>query len=336
MFTLENVWGRFGNVSLETGAVAPVFGAFTPADFDAHGTLRVTNFFYAQPLSEKLILGVGKLRLPGTADDDIFAGGDGSDQFMNQELCANPSFLALFPISTFAMTAIMPREWGSVSFSVLDPQERSQDFFDIGDLFSQGVILQSQVKVKTNLLNKPGEHHVGAIWKSVDLLDLRFSPLPPYYPYPPAPPGLAFKSDSWTAYYGFDQYIRVFGTDPQGNTKGWGLFARAGIADGGSGNPNFFGWSASMGIGGDSPFRCAKGDKFGLGYSFAATSSEWGPIPNALFGPRDSQALEAYCKCQLTASISVSPDMQWLQGALGGLTDYEDALVFGMRMNIKL
>ncbi|MFN0056650.1 MAG: sulfatase-like hydrolase/transferase [Planctomycetales bacterium] len=42
--TLENLWGRFGNVSFETGAVTPaVFNAVQPVDSSASGTLYVTK-----------------------------------------------------------------------------------------------------------------------------------------------------------------------------------------------------------------------------------------------------------------------------------------------------
>ena len=106
--TLEHIWGEFGNVTFNNGGVATVFNAFMPVDFEAQGVPRITNFFYLQPLSEKLILGVGKCRLPGTADNDIFAGGDGTDQFVNQNMVASPGFIALMPISTFVATAVMP------------------------------------------------------------------------------------------------------------------------------------------------------------------------------------------------------------------------------------
>ena len=284
-------------------------------------------------------MGAGKLRLPGTADQDIFAGGDGTDQFLNQALAANPLFLAIFPISTFGVTAVMPQEWGNVAISVLDTKDRSTDYFEFDNLYSQGAIVTGQLKVKTNFFCKPGEHHIGGIWKNADLPDLRFFGAPPDYPYPPARPGVPAIGDTYAIYYGFDQYLRVFGKpDARGNTPGWGLFGRAGIADGGSGNPNFYGWTASIGIGGSSPLRSrrGKGDQFGIGYAYTGTSTEWGPFPTAVFGPRDYQVFETYYRYQVTPAISVSPDFQWTRGVLGGLTGGDDAFIYGFRMNIKL
>ena len=79
-----------------------------------------------------------------------------------------------------------------------------------------------------------------------------------------------------------------------------------------------------------------KGDRFGIGYAYIATSTEYGAIPQDLFGPRDQQNIEAYYRYQLTPAIEVTPDVQWVQGMLGGLTDGDDAFVAGIRLNMKL
>ena len=343
--TLENIWGRFGNVSLETGANAPpIFNAFMPVDPEANGVPRVTNFDFLIPLSERLIITVGKARLIAVADNNIFAGGDGSDQFINQSFIGNPLFVGQLPLTTFSVAALMPFDWGSFGISVIDPLDRSTEFLDLGNVFSEGMLLFTQLGVKTNFFGQPGEHHIGGYYKHVDLVDLRFTPIPPSYPYPPAPPGtpkFLTLPDSYTIFYGFDQYLQVFRegkADLRGNLPGWGIFGRAGISDGGTGNPNFKGWHISGGIGGNSPLRHRRGtgDRFGIGYSYTGTSTAWGPIPIGLFGPRDSQVFEAYYKYHITPWISVSPDVQWVKGQLGGLTGGDDAFVFGFRMNMKL
>ena len=82
--------------------------------------------------------------------------------------------------------------------------------FRLKDLFSEGVIVGGQVNVKTKFFDKPGEHHVGALWKHIDLPDLSFSPPAPEYPYPPPVPGVPTIKDSYTLYYGFDQYLKVY------------------------------------------------------------------------------------------------------------------------------
>lgn len=341
--TMENVWGRWGNVSFETGALSPaVFNAAMPVDPVAHGDLYCTNFMLVQPLSEQFIVTVGKTRTIGVADNNKFAGGDGSDQFVNQTFVANPLMVPQIPLSTFVVGALMPQDWGHISLSVMDPVERGREFMDFGTLFEEGVLVFGQVQVDTEFLDMPGEHHVGGFYKRTDELDLTFTPLPPTYPYPPAPPGtpqFLTLPETYAIFYGFDQYLTVFGPpDARGNPEGWGLFGRASIADGATGNPNFGAWHASAGIGGSSPWSCrrGKGDRFGIGYAYTATSTEFGAIPQFLFGPRDAQTIEMYYRYQLTPAIEVTPDVQWVHGMLGGLTGGDDAVVAGIRLNMKL
>jgi porin len=341
--TMENVWGRWGNVSFETGGLSPaIFNAVMPVDPEASGIPYCTNFMLVQPLSEKFIVTVGKTRTIGVADNNTFAGGDGSDQFLNQTFVANPLMVPQIPLSTFVVSAIMPQQWGNVALSVMDPVDRSREFLDFGTLFSQGAIVFGQVQVDTKFFGKPGEHHIGGFYKHQDQLDLRFTVLPPTYPEPPAPPGTPVfltRPDTYTIFYGFDQYLVTFDQpNARGETEGWGLFGRASIADDATGNPNWASWHLSAGIGGDSPWRSrrGKGDRFGIGYAYTATSSEFGAIPQFLFGPRDAQNIELYYRYHLTPSIELTPDVQWVYGMLGGLTDGDGAIVAGIRLNIKL
>ena len=77
-------------------------------------------------------------------------------------------------------------------------------------------------------------------------------------------------------------------------------------------------------------------DRWGIGYGYTGTSTAWGVIPRTLFGPRDAQVLEAYYNYYVTPAIVVTPDLQWIQGNLGGLTNGGGALVYGIRMNVHL
>jgi porin len=211
-----------------------------------------------------------------------------------------------------------------------------------GDLFSQGAIVFGQIKVDTEFFDLPGQHHVGAFYRNSDLTDLRFATAPPTYPYDPAPAGtpkFLTRSETDSFFYGFDQYLTKYGPpNARGYTEGWGLFGRASIADDGSGNPNWGAWHVGAGLGGNSPLqnRRGKGDRFGVGYGYTAASTEFGAIPQALFAPRDAQLIEAYYRYQMTPAIDVSPDIQWIRGALGGLTDGGDATVLGCRLNMML
>ncbi len=240
------------------------------------------------------------------------------------------------------MGAVSPQDWGTVGVTVIDPQERTTEFMDLGNLFANGVTIMGQLRFNTNFFDKPGQHHVGGFYKQADLLDLTFTTIPPTNLDPSTPPGTPqFQTlpSSYTIIYGFDQYVTTYGPPGRlGHSPGWGVFGRAGISDGATGNPAVSAWHVSLGIGGESPLRTRrdKGDRFGIGYGYTGTSTEWGPIPRALFNPRDAQVFESYYSWQATPAVAVSPDFQWVRGSLGGLTGGDDAFVCGIRMNVRL
>jgi porin len=334
---LQHWWGEFGNVSLRTGAVAPpVFAAALPPQPNDPGVPFVTDFLFTQPLSENLVVFAGKKNVIGGADQDIFAGGDGTDQFLNQALIANPAFLVALPYTSFTAGFASPQKWGMISGFVYDPRDRTEDFFRLKDLFSKGVIVGGEVKVKTNFFRRPGEHHVGGIWKKLDLIDLRFNAVPPTYPYPQGPPTFRTKSNSYTIYYGFDQYVKVYSgkrrsASPVKPPRGWGIFGRGSISDG---NPTPYRYFLSAGIGGDSPLCCHRGDTFGLGWYYTGASREFGPIPQALLGYRDSGGVEMYYNFQVTPWLNITPDAQILKPGLSRFS--ETAFVYGLRINMRL
>jgi porin len=141
-------------------------------------------------------------------------------------------------------------------------------------------------------------------------------------------PGFPTISDSYTIYTGFDQYLVQF----RGKEKrGYGLFGRASISDG---NPTPIRYFLSTGIGGYSPLNQKRGDTFGVGWYYVGASNEFGPLPQAIFGPRDGTGVEAYYNFQVTPMINITPDVQYIHPEASAIAD--DAFVYGVRMNIKL
>lgn len=326
----EHWYGEYGNVSLNTGAFPPaVFAAATPVAPNDPGVPYITNFLLTQPLSEELVVFVGKKDVLGSLDQDDFAGGDGTDQFVNQALVANPAFLLGLPYTSFTMGAAMPRDWGMITTFIYDPRDRTQDFFQVDDLFADGIIMGGEVKVKTNFLGLKGHQHVGGLWKHTDLTDLRFAEPPPgVYP-EPVVPGFATISDSYTIYYGFDQYLVQFADNPD---RGYGLFARASISDG---NPTPVRYFLSGGVGGFSPIIGRhRGDTFGVGWYYVGASNEFGALPQALFGPQDGTGVEMFHNIQVTKWMNITPDVQFIQPEATAIS--EDAVVYGIRLNVRL
>jgi porin len=323
----EHWYGEYGNVSLRTGAFPPaVFAAATPVTPNNPGELFLSNFVVTQPLSREFVFYAGKVDVLGGLDQDDFAGGDGTTQFLNQAFVANPAFLLGLPYSSVSAGIVLPREWGRMSAFVMDPQDRTQDFFDnLGDLFSTGIIVGSEVKVNTDFFDKKGEMHVGGMWKHHDQTDLRFDEPPPgVYPQPTVP-GFPTIDDAYTIYVGGDQYLVQ---DADDSTRGWGVFYRGSISDA---NPTPIKYFLSTGLGGYSPFGKSRGDKFGLGWYYVGASNEFGPIPQAVFGPRDGTGIESFYSFQVTPWCAVSPDVQYIKPEASAIAD--DAFVYGIRMN---
>jgi porin len=322
----EQWYGEFGNVSPRAGTFTPpVFPAILPPRPNDPGVPYITNFLFTQPLSPNWVVFGGKKDVLGSFDQDIFAGGDGTDQFVNQALIANPMFLLGLPYSFFTAGVVSPREWGGMSVFVMDPKNRTADFMQFGDLFQQGIIIGAEVKAKTQFFDLPGQQHVGGVWKHQEQLDLRFAFNPPESS---VPPDIAARTlwDSWVMYYGFDQYFVRFTDSPD---RGWGLFGRASISDG---NPNPIRYFLSTGLGGFSPLGRMRGDTFGMGWYLAGASDQFGPVPRALFGPRDGQGVEWFYNIQATPWLNVTPDVQWIRPGLGAIST-DNAFVYGLRVN---
>lgn len=329
LITAEHWWGDYGNVSLSTGAFTPaVFGAALPPSPNNPGTPYLTNFFLVQPFSKNFVLFAGKKVVVGEIDQDRFAGGNGTQQFMNQALVANPAFLTALPYTSFTAGVVSPQKWGRIVVSARDPQDRTTDTVGLSDLYSKGVIVVGEVRVNTNFFGLPGDQHVGGIWKGYDQrnLNVLLSP-PPQYPDTGGASSQTI-SQGYTVFYGFDQFVIRYSGDEE---RGWGFFGRASLSDG---NPTPLRYFVSGGIGGDSPFGLNRGDTFGLGWYYTGASTEFGPIPQTLFGIRNGTGVELYYSVQVTPWLNVTPDLQYIRPGLHAIA--ENAFLFGLRANMKL
>ena len=324
----EQWYGEYGSVSLRAGTFTPpVFPAVLPPRPNDPGVPYITNMLWTQPLSPNWIVFAGKKDVLGSLDQDIFAGGDGTDQFVNQALIANPAFLLGMPYTSFTAGFVSTRKWGGFGGFVYDPKNRTADFMQLGDLFAQGIIVGGEVKIRTNFFELPGQQHIGAIWKHDQQLDLRFAFEVPAGSYN-APDGKSPTLwNSYTIYHGFDQYLFRFSQKPD---RGWGLFSRAAITDG---NPNPIRYFLSAGLGGFSPLGQRRGDTFGAGWFLAGASDQFGPVPTALFDPKNGSGVELFYNYQATPWLNITPDVQWLRPGMTNLAT-DNAWIYGLRINM--
>lgn len=107
----EHWYGQYANVSVNSGAFWPTIfpAALPPSNPNNPGVPYLTNFLFTQPLSQCLVLFAGKKDVLGAADQDIFAGGDGTSQFVNQALITNPAFLLGLPYSSYTAGFVSPQ-----------------------------------------------------------------------------------------------------------------------------------------------------------------------------------------------------------------------------------
>lgn len=322
---LEHWYGEFGNVSLRTGTFAPaVVAAGLPPSPEDPGVPLLTNFLWTKPLSDRLEIFAGKRSGVGAFDRDRFAAGDGTQQFVHMALVDNPALLLGMPYSAFTAGFSGTPEWGEVSLFVSDAADHTLDVFATDEMFSKGLILATEVRWDTQYARLPGEFHLGGVWKHVPLTDLRFAEPPPgVYPEPTVP-GFPTLEDSYTIYCGFDQYLVRF---PEYD-RGWGMFGRASISDG---NPTPVRYFFSAGLGGYSPWGRQRGDTLGLGWYFVGASSEFGPLPRLIYGPRNGTGVELFYNIQVTPWLNLTPDIQFLRPEASAIAD--DAIVFGIRLN---
>ena len=325
----EHWFGQFGNVSLRTGTNPPaVFPTVLPPVADEPGVPMLTSFFYTQPLSRQLVLFFGKREMVGAFDQDIFAGGDGTSHFVNQGFIGSPTYLDALPYSTVAMGAASPQDWGRATIQVFDAKERSNEFMDLGTLFSKGLYVQGEVRVDTHFFDLPGEHHIGFVYKHLVRTLPVAGPAPPGELPPASLQGTGTRHDSYTLYYGFDQYLFHYGEDSK---RGWGIFGRAAIGDP---SPSPLGSFVSFGIGGNSPFGRERGDTFGIGWYFAGVSSSVSPGQRLLLGQGSGNAVEVFYNIQVTPWLNVTPDFQYLTPNASRIAN--DSFLFGLRLNTQL
>ena len=324
----EHWYGQYGAVSLRTGSYTPaVFPAVLPPRPNDPGVPYITNMLWTQPLSQKWAVFAGKKDVLGSLDQDIFAGGDGTDQFVNQAFIANPAFLLGMPYTSFTAGFVSTRKWGGFGGFIYDPKNRTADFMQVSNLFAQGIIVGGEVKLRTNFFELPGQQHLGAIWKHDQQTDLRFAFQVPGGTYAMTGTKSPTLWNSYTIYHGFDQYIVRFSQKPD---RGWGLFSRAAITDG---NPNPVHYFLSAGLGGFSPLGQRRGDTFGAGWFFVGASNQFGPVPTALFNPKNGQGVELFYNYQAKPWLNISPDVQWLSPGLTNIST-ANAWVYGLRINM--
>jgi porin len=330
-FLTVEVEGNFGR------AINPSSGALVPVNtnqiFPTPGRheLDIPAFNFVQFFSEYAGVIVGKLDTT-SGDMNEFAHGKGDNQFMNLALSLNPALLFTVPYSTLGTgLIILPNKdpnAATISLLVISAEGKaSTSGFD--NLNSNKLTFNAEGRVRTDFFGMTGHQLLGGLYSNKDItsIDRRLT-------LDAGSNLVATKTDSWSVYYNFDQYLY----EPvKGSGKGLGIFGRFSVSDG---NPNFLKHVYNLGVGGKGvPSR--PDDSYGVAWYHININNPTltTPIGTREF-LRDENGVEAYYRLALTRWAHLTADIQFIHGARKqqSLTDtrnVDDAVVLGLRLGLK-
>jgi porin len=254
-------------------------------------------------------------------DANAFAHGRGIHQFSNAAFVVNPIGLRTVAYSTLGTGFVILDEGEPIfNFLVLNARDTTETD-GLSELFADGAVLSTELRLPTNFLGMRGHQLFGAIWSSRDFASLNQSPL---VILPNVP--IARQSDSWALTYNFDQYLFE---DPCDSSKGWGVFGRAGLADPDTNPIHYF---LSLGIGGNSRLRGRGNDTFGLGWYYSGTSDRIAPFLSTSLGNlTDGQGGEMFYNIAVNKRLYLTTDTQVIVPARSNV---DSSLLFGLRANL--
>jgi porin len=229
----------------------------------------------------------------------------------------NPIVSATVPYSTLGAGFVAHPEDGPMLMLTVLNSTDTTGTSGFGELFNDGVLLSAAVRVPTNWFDRPGHQLLGGTWNSRTYTSIAEA----YIPYPDV--ATPTTRGSWCLYWNFDQFLVV---DPADDTRGWGPFGRAGLADPNTSPINAF---LSFGVGGNVLGRMRRDDTFGVGWYWASASPQIGTLITSQFGPvGDGQGIECFYNYALTPALRITPDVQYV---VPSLRSAEPALIAGVR-----
>lgn len=301
------------------GSVLPVntaLGFPTLGGYDSDLSIVVTQAF-----SENTTLSVGKFNMLDAAAKTPLLGGGGLTTFFNTGLAA--------PISgvtpPYILGGILSHKTEPATFTVMiyDPRG-AQDTEVLEHPFDDGFTTSLSVTVPISIDGKPGYHSVRGVYSTLNGTDFRDIP---DLILPGGAQNLGTIDGYWFASYSFQQYLVVDEQNPQ---RGWGLFGQLAVSDG---NPNPFGWSGFIGIGGAGLLPGRPDDRFGVSYFYYGFSEDLkDSLASLNYNLNDESGIEAFYNVAVTPWLNVTADGQVIWPGDGD----EPAYFLGLRAQLKI
>lgn len=330
-FRGESRYGK--SVNGQVGTVLPVnTNAYFPltGDLDDDIAFTITDLLYTQFLSERFGIFLGKMdTLNG--DSNEFAGGRGTTQFMNSNFVFNSALALRLPYSTLGVGAAwMPTDRMSITATLFNTADSSTStgFDDFGDGLS--VTLEAQFQYELGEL--PGGMTLGGLYS----FDQDFAEIGGRIILDEGESlALPTQNDTWAVYWNGWQYLwaeaggdgPIVVGDGRVDRRGFGLFARLGVADR---KTNPVDWSGCIGIGGRGLFASRSEDTYGVGYFY--TDIQPTRFTNVALIGNGSQGIEAYYDFAITNSVNLTLDAQFIEPPYAGA---DTAIVLGARLGIS-
>ena len=358
-FKLKAVTSFGHNIYPYTGALVPPNEGWALPSLQAETGLQ--DFSLLQLLSPKFGVMVGKMDL--SVSPNVFSG-DYRTGFSSTSLNL-PLASALVPLSAFGGGVVyLPNHDVHLSVLVLDPSGTVMDN-DIGDAFSDGVMMVGSADVKTHFLGKPGHQNLLLSWSNKEraslvqdptniarlLLTAQFPRLgdpgpvlreileerAPELLEPTVP--LNTEQDTWAAVYSGEQFI----WQPHGDhAHGLGVFYSAGVSDG---RANPIKNSFTLGLVGKGVIKGRPGDNFGIGLSRTEFSDYFMSYLRDRFdlGLDHEDVVELYYSASIKPWLTVTPSIQAVRPALSRTLDadhefqpLETTWLVGLRVGVRL
>lgn len=292
----------------------------------------VTGLKLTQALSENFVLFAGKLNtleaFPLKFNSGSEANLPGLGGFQSTALVFNPIAARTVPYSTFgAGAAIISNGVPIFSFTVLDPEERSQRSLD--NLYERGVVLVPDLILQFKTLGLPAVLNLGGTYSNADYRTVDPSAylnlLRTRQLLASLENGGPVSSDSWSLYANGYQALWA---DPEDEKRSWGVFGCLGLSDG---DPNPIRYSAAAGIGGRSMIATREADTFGIGYYYLGLSDQFKNLTRFVAPQRDEYGVELFYNVAVTPWCRLTPNLQIARPSTVGA---DTSLITGIRLQL--
>lgn len=311
---------NFGHgVNGRGGTIAPVNTALYFPGMEGADRFDLSSVYLGQTFGDSVSLVFGKINIIDVAAARPFAGGAGIDSFWNIVFTAPPS--GTVPPYLFGALLSVRTKPATFGFWVYDPNDVS-NMSGFEHPFADGVTFRGTVEFPVAIAGRSGHQGFVALYSTKDGTNLERDNDDTLIP--GFPTGSGIKNTRYYFAYTFDQYLYQSERNPK---EGFGLFGQFGISDG---NPNRLYWSGHVGVGGAGLIPGRSLDNWGLGYYYAAPSTDLKSALDRLM-IRDEQGWEIFYNFAVTPWLTLGADLQIVNPSLADHT----AVFSGLRTVIR-